>query len=532
MQLLLKEQRKVIDEFKSTKNNEQGWYKKITDGTPVIIRHTESGTKCTFINKKWHEYTGKHVEEALNYGWLNSIHPKDREYVEKQVNQANSKQIFFHIEYRLKRWDDTYRWHTDSGQPQFDDLGIFTGHVGAIVDIHDRKLAEEKIRESENYYKKRRSLKEKRKKIRESEERYKTALKYSPVVFAKCDTQLRYEWILNPHSDFQSDAVIGKRDDELGDNPGITAMVKLKQHVIDTRQQTREEITFDLSGGSRTYDVTFTPLINNSHIAGVITASLDITERKEVEKALQKAYEQLSNSNQDLTNKNEQLSKVSQLHQNLLYIIAHDLRSPISNMYLVFDLLEEEQDPEKIVKLKNSLKQMVARQETILDSLGQIIKAQSLEDIKYQTVNLEKVAKDILKSNELGLKEVGGRVDYNFDEVKTINHVHSFVYSILRNLVTNAIKYHQEGRSLQVKITSSRKSDHMLITVADNGMGMDLEAQGKNLFKPFKRLTTKAKGTGIGLYIIKSLIEKNGGYIEVSSTPGKGTTFYCYFKEY
>jgi len=54
-----------------------------------------------------------------------------------------------------------------------------------------------------------------------------------------------------------------------------------------------------------------------------------------------------------------------------------------------------------------------------------------------------------------------------------------------------------------------------------------------DLFSPFKRIVTKkAEGTGVGLYIIKNIIEKNGGYIEVESTPGEGTAFYCYLKEY
>jgi PAS domain S-box-containing protein len=118
------------------------------------------------------------------------------------------------------------------------------------------------------------------------ERRYRTALKNSPVLFAKVDTDLRYEWVYNPHPDFDPDAVVGRRDDELDDGPGIDRLVDLKRRTLEQGEQIREEITFERSDGLYVYDITATPLREGpgDDVTGLVTASLDITERKETER--------------------------------------------------------------------------------------------------------------------------------------------------------------------------------------------------------------------------------------------------------
>ena len=72
----------------------------------------------------------------------------------------------------------------------------------------------------------------------------------------------------------------------------------------------------------------------------------------------------------------------------------------------------------------------------------------------------------------------------------------------------------------------------MTLAFADNGLGIDLSRQGHKLFRPFSRLTTRGEGKGLGLYLIKNMVEKNGGKVMLHSTPGQGTTVTCYLVEY
>ena len=123
------------------------------------------------------------------------------------------------------------------------------------------------------------------------ERRYRTALQHSPVRFAKVDEELRYEWICNPHSDFRLSDVIGKRDDELDSGAGIDQLIDLKRRTIEQGEQIREEIVFERSDGLNVYDVTATPLREGQGdaVTGLITASLNVTERREKERKLEES---------------------------------------------------------------------------------------------------------------------------------------------------------------------------------------------------------------------------------------------------
>jgi signal transduction histidine kinase len=98
-------------------------------------------------------------------------------------------------------------------------------------------------------------------------------------------------------------------------------------------------------------------------------------------------------------------------------------------------------------------------------------------------------------------------------------------------LVSNAIKYSAAKEKPVVQIYTSKEKNFVVLTVRDNGIGINLEKVKKNLFKPFRRFTTKAEGTGMGLYIVKNIIEKNGGKIHIESRLNKETSIICYLKE-
>lgn len=127
------------------------------------------------------------------------------------------------------------------------------------------------------------------------EARYRQALFHSPIVFAQVDAALRYEWIHNPHPDFDAEAVVGRRDDELAAGPGVEALVALKQRAFDEGRQLREQIRFERSEGDQWYDVVVTPVPEPSGaIDYVITSSLNVTEQKQTEQALRESEAKLT----------------------------------------------------------------------------------------------------------------------------------------------------------------------------------------------------------------------------------------------
>lgn len=116
---------------------------------------------------------------------------------------------------------------------------------------------------------------------------------------------------------------------------------------------------------------------------------------------------------------------------------------------------------------------------------------------------------------------------------EAINYIKPFLFSIMQNLISNSVKYSRDDVPLKIEISSKKEGEDTVPQVRDNGIGIDMEKYGRHIFSPFGRTGTKdINGTGIGLYLLKNIIEKNQGYVKAESTPGEGTAFYCYLKEY
>ncbi|MEO0333024.1 MAG: HAMP domain-containing sensor histidine kinase [Bacteroidota bacterium] len=116
--------------------------------------------------------------------------------------------------------------------------------------------------------------------------------------------------------------------------------------------------------------------------------------------------------------------------------------------------------------------------------------------------------------------------------VQTVQYVEYYLVTILKNLLTNAIKYHAEGRSPHIHIRTKETESYILLEIQDNGKGFDVKRYGNKIFKPFKRVNPSGNGSGVGLHIVKTIVEKNGGKIEVQSQPNEGSTFFVYLTPY
>ena len=239
-------------------------------------------------------------------------------------------------------------------------------------------------------------------------------------------------------------------------------------------------------------------------------------------------------TNTDVTNQRDaeiQLKKAYDLLETILYILAHDLKGPVGNLQMAADLLNSMNDITEKIKLLNMIKPQINRMETTIAGVTNILQAQKLKDTSIRNIDIEKLIQELLP--EFGDNLRHHELMVNCSYKKSVNYVEPFLTSILRNLISNAIKYRREKVKPKIKVSSHIKNEYVLLSIEDNGMGINLEKHRDKLFKPFSRLTSQAaEGTGIGLYLIKTLIEKNGGYIDVESTPGEGTTFYCYLREY
>ena len=239
---------------------------------------------------------------------------------------------------------------------------------------------------------------------------------------------------------------------------------------------------------------------------------LDVTSEVQAEERSQEYLSQLENHNKEL--------------EQFAYIVSHDLKNPITTINLSCEMAEEAKPEEQGQYLKiihrsvNNLLQMI-------QGLEQIIDVRKNKELKAPKINFQDILDDIINEYQYEIKNSGIKITTDF-KVESIHYVRSYIHSIFHNMISNAIKYRKEDVDLQIHITTVMDDDYTRVSFADNGIGIDLVRHKENLFQPFRRFTNQATGKGIGLNIVKSMIEKNNGKVEVESTPGVGTTFHCF----
>jgi PAS domain S-box-containing protein len=121
-------------------------FRDIADNAPVMIWFTDQDHACTYVNKQWLAFTGQTRGQAAGFGWVDAVHPDDRDGAHDAFVAAAARREDFRIEYRLRRHDGVYRWAIDTGAPQFDSHGTFVGYAGSVVDVSELKNADEAIR--------------------------------------------------------------------------------------------------------------------------------------------------------------------------------------------------------------------------------------------------------------------------------------------------------------------------------------------------------------------------------------------------
>ncbi|KAA9357376.1 PAS domain-containing sensor histidine kinase [Larkinella humicola] len=127
----------------------ENYFRQLIETMPAILWITEPDGYCSYLNKQWYDHTGQSDQEAEGFGWLNMTHPDDQEEAGRLFIEANEKQVAFTALYRLRNTSGDYRWAIDSGSPRFNADGRYEGMIGTVVDVHDQKLAEESLRESD-----------------------------------------------------------------------------------------------------------------------------------------------------------------------------------------------------------------------------------------------------------------------------------------------------------------------------------------------------------------------------------------------
>lgn len=217
--------------------------------------------------------------------------------------------------------------------------------------------------------------------------------------------------------------------------------------------------------------------------------------------------------------------------ENFIYSASHDLRSPISNLEGLVQILKNELG-EKTKSSELDLMHMITTsisrfKQTIFD-LTELSTFQKQGEEAKEPVNIDEVLGDVKTNIYNKIEESRAIIETDF-KVSEIKFARKNLRSIIFNLLINAVKYRSPRRPLIIKLTSRQKGKNIIFEIEDNGLGF-LPEQKDKMFQMFKRLHTHVDGTGVGLYIVKKIIENAGGRIEVESELDKGSKFKIFFK--
>ena len=170
------------------------------------------------------------------------------------------------------------------------------------------------------------------------------------------------------------------------------------------------------------------------------------------------------------------------------------------------------------------IEQSVSKVRHTIDQISSVVKIQRTEEQDVGEVSFDKVLAEVLEENVNMVAAAKPQIIRDF-AIDSIHFSHTTLKSIMYNLVTNALKYRSTERDLEIQLRTFSKENHIYLSVEDNGLGIDLKQNKDKLFSIFSRFHDHVEGSGIGLFMVKRLVEKRGGNISVASEENKGTTF-------
>ncbi len=308
---------------------------------------------------------------------------------------------------------------------------------------------------------------------------------------------------------------IGRPLHHITTNIQFETIVKDIQEVIASGGTITKEVE-DTTG--KWYQVMAMPYIRQADKQpdGAMVTFYDITELKRVQQELKTSNDSLLRINGDL--------------DNFVYTASHDLVGPLSNVEGLLQVLQRKlvSTDTEVLKIYGMLHSSLAKFKALIKDLAALGKVESNMQIKTEIIDLDELLQDIRLSNLYQIEATQTTIKTDLQE-KQLFFSKKNLRSILYNLISNSIKYKSAERDPEIMLSTEAVPGFLVLTVRDNGMGMSADKL-PTIFTLYKRLSQEVEGQGIGLYLVKKIIDATGGKVEVESEVGKGTTFKLFFK--
>ncbi len=314
--------------------------------------------------------------------------------------------------------------------------------------------------------------------------------------------------------------LIGKTDFDLYDENVAQISRDEDLEVMRTQKSIlgKETISVKKDGQVTNFLTSKIPLLDlEGNVTGLMGISMDITHLKKKESQLRKLINVTAIQNKKL------------IH--FAHIVSHNLRSHSANFAMLLKLMadghEEVNNEDILVMLTQASDNLMQT----LEDLNEVVEINTNFNLKRIHLDLNQMVEKVRQNLSVILDQNQVSINNKVPKKLTVYSIPTYLESIVLNLLTNAAKYKSPLRKPQVTIEATKEKNTTILSISDNGLGINLDKYGDKIFGMYKTFHQRKDARGLGLYIIKNQIEAMGGSISVRSKEGEGTTFEVRFIE-
>jgi PAS domain S-box-containing protein len=485
-------------------------FRNMADNAPVMVWVTDPRGACTYLNKKWYSFTGQTPANGLGLGWLSAVHEEDRDRSARVFLEANERHQPFQLEYRLRRHDGSYRWAIDAAAPRFDGRGEFCGYIGSVLDIHDVRESEELVGM-----------------LKAAVESANDAIIITEATLDAPGPRIEY---VNPAftrmTGYAAEEVIGKSPRILqGERTDPGLLRRLRNDLRTSQSFHGETINYRKDGSEYFVEWRITPIYGaDGEVSKWVAIQRDVSTRKVEEER----REFLLESERAARTEAE---RVNRMKDEFLANLSHELRTPINAVLGWTQLLKMgKRSDADIERAIDTIERNARAQVQLIDDLLDMNRIVSGKlKLNVQPLDLPAIVNAAVDSIKPAAEAKLIRVEKIIDPLGgvTISGDPARFQQIFWNLLTNAVKFTPKEGKIQVLV--ERINSHVEVSIIDTGIGIDAEFL-PFVFDRFRQADGSTNrqfgGLGLGLSIVKHLVELHGGRVEARSKgTGKGAAF-------
>ena len=496
-------------------------YRLLAEATPQFVWTAQPDGSIEYCNRYWYDYTALTEAQTLGWEWTSVLHPEDREQALANCRRAQVIGEGYEIEYRFKRAvDESYRWHLGRVTPLYNEQGQLAKWMGIGIDIHDRKQAEEQLRQSQRFIQR----------IAET----------SPNILYLYDLgEQHYVYLNRRLTEILGHTQLAKREmkravlQSLMHPDDFIRWREYMKNLSSAREDSIFEFEYRIKDMNNAWhwfysrDTVFTRTAEGlpQQLLGI---AQDITARKqsEAERSLLLAQEQAARS--AAVSEAARSEAANRAKDEFLAMVSHELRNPLNAILAYAQLLQTRQLNEPtFVRALETIERNAKLQAKLINDLLDISRITSgTLRLNRQPVELAVVIESVIDTLRLAAQAKAIKIESRIEPI--FGYVlgdEERLQQVIGNLLSNAIKFTPEGGRIQIRLRDLHT--HVQVQISDSGQGISAEFL-PYVFEPFRQAarTGKQGGLGLGLAIVRHLVELHGGAIAAASLgEGQGATF-------